>query len=162
MEMTWYEIVIGLIAAVGGLGGLAAFIKSFLFTKQEKKEKDLENKSHEIDNILKLAEVQQKTIEGLQKQLDENHTFHQKQLQELEERYEKRFEETDKRTAFFKEKYEKMEIHMNIQDHAIAAAYRCNLPKDTDDCPVIKAIKESTQCEECRKRGSNECIECKE
>ena len=48
--MTWYEIVVGLMAAVGGLGGIAAFIKSFMFTKQEKKEKDLENDSKKLDN----------------------------------------------------------------------------------------------------------------
>ena len=158
MDLSWIDIVVpagcSLIGALFGGGAI--------YWKENKKAKQIDNKAHEIENVLKLAEVQQKTIEGLQKQLNENHAFHQKQLEELEARYEKRFEETDKRTAFFKEKYEKMEIHMNIQDHAIAAAYRCNLPKDTDDCPVIKAIKESTQCEECRKRGSNECIECKE
>ena len=160
--MEWYKILIEIILGLGGLAGIGAFIKVFLFAKQERKGKDIENRAHEIDNVLKLAEVQQKTIEGLQKQLDDNHDFHQKQLQELEERYEKRFEETDRRTAFFKEKYEKMEVRLDIQDHAIAAAYRCTLPANIEDCPVIQHLKVSNKCEECRKRGADDCIDCKE
>ena len=158
MDISWIDVatgaITGLLGAIGG-GGV-------IYWKENKKGKQIENKAHEIDNILKLAEVQQKTIEGLQKQLDENHTFHQKQLEELEARYEKRFEETDKRTAFFKEKYEKMEIHTGIQDHAIAAAYRCTFPKETEDCPVIHYLQTSKKCEECRNRGADECLECKE
>lgn len=158
MDLSWINIVVPAgCALIGALFGGGAF-----YWKETKKSKQIDNKSHEIDNILKLAEVQQKTIEGLQKQLDDNHAFHQKQLQELEERYEKRFEETDRQSTFIKEKYEKMEIHMDIQDHAIATAYRCTLPAKIEDCPVIKSIKQSKQCEECRKKGADECIECKE
>lgn len=158
MDLSWIDVVVpagcSLIGALFGGGAI--------YWKENKKAKQIDNKAHEIENVLKLAEVQQKTIEGLQKQLNENHDFHQKQLQELEERYEKRFEETDKRTAFFKDKYEKMEVRLDIQDHAIAAAYRCNLPAKIEDCPVIQSLKQSKKCEECRNRGADDCIDCKE
>ena len=158
MDLSWIDVVVpagcSLIGALFGGGAI--------YWKENKKAKQIDNKAHEIENVLKLAEVQQKTIEGLQKQLDENHAFHQKQLEELEARYEKRFEETDKRTAFFKDKYEKMEARLDIQDHAIAAAYRCNLPAKIEDCPVIQSLKQSKKCEECRNRGADECLECKE
>ena len=158
MDLSWIDIVVpagcSLIGALFGGGAI--------YWKENKKAKQIDNKAHEIENVLKLAEVQQKTIEGLQKQLDENHSFHQKQLQELEERYEKRFEETDRRTTFFKDKYEKMEVRLDIQDHAIAAAYRCNLPAKIEDCPVIQSLKQSKKCEECRNRGADDCIDCKE
>ena len=160
MDLSWIDIVVpagcSLIGALFGGGG------AIWYLKENKKGKQIENKAHEIDNGLKLAEAQQKTIEGLQKQLDDNHAFHQKQLQELEERYEKRFDETDKRTAFFKDKYEKMEARLDMQDHAIAAAYRCNLPAKIEDCPVIQSLKQSKKCEECRKKGADDCLECKE
>ena len=110
MDLSWIDIVVPAGCSLMG----ALFGGGAIYWKENKKAKQIDNKSHEIENVLKLAEVQQKTIEGLQKQLDDNHAFHQKQLTELEERYEKRFEETDRRTAFFKEKYEKMEIHMGI------------------------------------------------
>lgn len=158
MDLSWIDVVVpagcSLIGALFGGGAI--------YWKENKKAKQIDNKAHEIENVLKLAEVQQKTIEGLQKQLDENHAFHQKQLEELEARYEKRFEETDKRTAFFKDKYEKMEARLDIQDHAIAAAYRCNLPAKIEDCPVIQSLKQSKKCEECRNRGADDCIDCKE
>ena len=158
MDLSWIDVVVpagcSLIGALFGGGAI--------YWKENKKAKQIDNKAHEIENVLKLAEVQQKTIEGLQKQLDENHAFHQKQLEELEARYEKRFEETDKRTAFFKDKYEKMEARLDIQDHAIAAAYRCNLPAKIEDCPVIQSLKQSKKCDECRNRGADDCIDCKE
>lgn len=158
MDLSWIDIVVPAGCSLMG----ALFGGGAIYWKENKKGKQIENKAHEIENVLKLAEVQQKTIEGLQKQLDENHAFHQKQLQELEGRYEKRFEETDRRTAFFKEKYEKMEVRLDIQDHAIAAAYRCNLPAKIEDCPVIQSLKQSKKCEECRNRGADDCIDCKE
>ena len=158
MDLSWIDVIVPAGCSLMG----ALFGGGAIYWRENKKAKQIDNKAHEIENVLKLAEVQQKTIEGLQKQLDENHAFHQKQLQELEERYEKRFNETDKRTAFFKEKYEKMEIHMGIQDHAIAAAYRCNLPAKTEDCPVIHYLQTSKKCEECRNRGADDCIDCKE
>ena len=158
MDLSWIDIVVPAGCSLMG----ALFGGGAIYWKENKKAKQIDNKAHEIENVLKLAEVQQKTIEGLQKQLDENHAFHQKQLEELEARYEKRFEETDKRTAFFKDKYEKMEARLDIQDHAIAAAYRCNLPAKIEDCPVIQSLKQSKKCEECRNRGADECLECKE
>ena len=158
MDLSWIDIVVPAGCSLMG----ALFGGGAIYWKENKKAKQIDNKAHEIENVLKLAEVQQKTIEGLQKQLDENHAFHQKQLEELEARYEKRFEETDKRTAFFKDKYEKMEARLDIQDHAIAAAYRCNLPAKIEDCPVIQSLKQSKKCDECRNRGADECLECKE
>lgn len=158
MDLSWIDIVVPAGCSLMG----ALFGGGAIYWRENKKAKQIDNKAHEIENVLKLAEVQQKTIEGLQKQLDENHAFHQKQLQELEERYEKRFEETDRRTAFFKEKYEKMEVRLDVQDHAIAAAYRCNLPAKIEDCPVIQSLKQSKKCEECRNRGADDCIDCKE
>ena len=41
--MMWYEIVIGILGAVGGLAGISAFIKGFFFVRQHGEHKTIEN-----------------------------------------------------------------------------------------------------------------------
>ena len=71
-------------------------------------------------------------------------------------------EEVDKRITFFKSQYEHLELRIDVLNQAVSEAYRCSYPATIEDCPVIQSLKRSKKCEECRKKGADECLECKE
>jgi hypothetical protein len=68
----------------------------------------------------------------------------------------------DKRITFFKSQYEHLELRIDVLNQAVSEAYRCHYPATIDDCPVIKSLKRNKKYEECRKKGADECLECKE
>ena len=142
--MEWYKILIEVILGLGGLAGIGAFIKVFMFAKQERASKNIENKGNEIDNLHKI-------ISDYRDEL----TWFKKEFKEYKE-------EVDGRVVMFKNKFAAIEGEVDSLKRVVSEAYRCAYPPTLDDCPVIKAMKESKKCEECRKKGADECIECKE
>jgi hypothetical protein len=142
--MEWYKILIEVVLGLGGLAGIGAFVKIFLFVKQEKKSKEIENKGSEIENLHKIIGDYRDELEWFKKDFKDYK------------------EAVDKRITFFKGQYEHLELRIDILNQAVSEAYRCTYPATIDDCPVIKSLKQSKKCEECRKKGADECLECKE
>lgn len=142
--MEWYKILIEVVLGLGGLAGIGAFVKIFLFVKQEKKSKEIENKGSEIENLHKIIGDYRDELEWFKKDFKEYKA------------------DVDKRITFFKGQYEHLELRIDILNQAISEAYRCSYPATLDDCPVIKSLKQSKKCEECRKKVADECLECKE
>ena len=142
--MEWYKILIEIVLGLGGLAGIGAFIKVFLFAKQERKSKEIDNRSSEIDNLHKIIEDYRGELEWFKKDFKDYK------------------EEVDKRITFFKSQYEHLELRIDVLNQAVSEAYRCHYPATIDDCPVIKSLKRSKKCEECRMKGADECLECKE
>jgi predicted nucleic acid-binding Zn-ribbon protein len=89
--MVWYEIVVALLGAFGGLAGVAAFIKSFWMLKPDKESKEISNEHAEIENLKEFIKIANDNYDRLAKEFKDYH------------------EKVDKRIAFFKEKFEKME-----------------------------------------------------
>lgn len=142
--MEWYKILIEVVLGLGGLAGIGAFIKIFLFVKQDKKSKEIENRGSEIENLHKIIGDYRDELEWFKKDFKDYK------------------DDVDKRITFFKSQYQHLELRIDILNQAVSEAYRCTLPATIDDCPVIQSLKHSKKCEECRKKGADECIECKE
>lgn len=131
--MVWYEIVVALLGSVGGLAGVAAFIKSFLTIKQDKEAKEINNEHAEIENLKSFIIIANENYDRLSKQFDNYH------------------QQVDKRITFFKEKFDKMEQEKNALEIATMQAYRCQFPPEMMDCPVVKILKASQNCQGCTK-----------
>lgn len=131
--MVWYEIVVALLGSVGGLAGVAAFIKSFLTIKQDKEAKEINNEHAEIENLKSFIIIANENYDRLSKQFDNYH------------------QQVDKRITFFKEKFDKMEQEKNALEIATMQAYRCQFPPEMMDCPVVKILKASQNCQGCAK-----------
>jgi hypothetical protein len=142
--MEWYKILMEIVLGLGGLAGIGAFIQVFLFAKQEKASKEIVNRSSEIDNLHKIIGDYRDELEWFKKDFKEYKA------------------DVDKRITFFKGQYEHLELRIDILNQAVSEAYRCSYPATIEDCPVIQSLKRSKKCEECRKKGADECLECKE
>lgn len=123
--MMWYEIVIGIFGALGGLAGIGAFIKAFFFVKQDKEAKT-------IDNLIKIIDE----VKDEYKELKEE--FHDYKV------------EVDKRVTFFKEKFDEIERERDNFKKATMEANRCTLPTTIEDCPVVKFLANLEACKECK------------
>ncbi len=124
--MMWYEIVIGIFGALGGLAGIGAFIKAFFFVKQDKEAKT-------IDNLIKIIDE----VKDEYKELKEE--FHDYKV------------EVDKRVTFFKEKFDEIERERDNFKKATMEANRCTLPTTIEDCPVVKFLTNLEACQDCKK-----------
>ena len=131
--MVWYEIVVALLGSVGGLAGVAAFIKSFLTIKQDKEAKEINNEHAEIENLKSFIIIANENYDRLSKQFDNYR------------------QQVDKRITFFKEKFDKMEQEKEALEIATMQAYRCQFPPEMMDCPVVKILKASQNCQGCTK-----------
>ena len=149
--MEWYEILIYVVGGLGGLAGIGAFIKIFLFLKQDKKSKDIENEGKKVENEEKKVENQHNVVQDYQMLLN--------WLQDYIKEYK---HEVDNKVAEVKIEVVGMRNEIDALKRVSSEAYRCSYPPTLEDCPVIKAMKASKQCEECRKKGADDCIECKE
>ena len=129
--MVWYEIVVTLLGAFGGLAGVAAFIKSFWMLKPEKNSKEISNEHAEIANLREFIAIANENYDRLKTEFKEYK------------------EEVDGRIAFFKQKFDKMEQEKELMEAANMQANRCPFPPSLDDCPVIKYLK-SSPCEGCK------------
>ena len=82
--MTTTEIIVTILGALGGLGGISAFIKSFFFVKQD-------GDSKTISNLVSIIEEMRK-----------NHN-------DLNDEFKSYKKEINERVAFFKEKFDEIE-----------------------------------------------------
>lgn len=121
----WYEIVIGILGAVGGLAGISAFIKSFFFVRQDGEHKTIDN----LTEIIKEVRVN---------------------YNELKVEFNAYKKEVDARVAFFKDKFDKLEEERNNFYKATMEANRCKLPATIDDCPVVKYLSNLEACNDCK------------
>lgn len=121
----WYEIVIGIFGAVGGLAGISAFVKSFFFVKQDKEAKTIDN----LKEIIAEVREDYKTLKT---------EFHDYKA------------EVDERVTMFKKKFEEIEEERDNFYKATMEANRCTLPVTIEDCPVIKYLNRLAQCEKCK------------
>lgn len=124
--MMWYEIVIGIFGALGGLAGIGAFIKAFFFVKQDKEAKT-------IDNLIKIIDEVKDEYKELKGE------FHDYKV------------EVDKRVTFFKEKFDEIERERDNFKKATMEANRCTLPTTIEDCPVVKFLANLEACQDCKK-----------
>ena len=136
--MEWYKILIEIILGLGGLAGIGAFIKVFLFAKQEKASKEIDNKSNEVKTLLDIIEELRKEHAGLR---EEFNTYKST---------------TSEYVAEFKGRFTVLEADRNNLKIATLEAYRCPLPKAPDDCPVLHHLKQSQACEECKDKKNNQ------
>ena len=98
--MVWYEIVVTLLGAFGGLAGVAAFIKSFWMLKPEKNSKEISNEHAEIANLREFIAIANENYDRLKTEFKEYK------------------EEVDGRIAFFKQKFDKMEQEKELMEAA--------------------------------------------
>lgn len=136
--MEWFEAIKDIFLALGGLAGIAAAIKSFFFTKQEKASKEIDNKSNEVKTLLNIIEELRKEYAVLR---DEFNTYK---------------DTTNEYVAEFKGRFTALEADRNNLKIATLEAYRCTLPKTPDDCPVLHHLKQSQACEECKNKKNNQ------
>ena len=129
--MVWYEIVVTLLGAFGGLAGVAAFIKSFWMLRPDKESKEISNEHAEIANLREFITIANENYDRLKTEFKEYK------------------DEVNERIAFFKTKFDKMEREKEFMETANMQANRCPFPPSLDDCPVIKYLKHSP-CEECK------------
>lgn len=99
----------------------------------EKESKELSNQHAEIENLKSFIGIANENYDRLSKQFDKYH------------------EQVDKRIAFFKEKFDKMEQEKNALEIATMQAYRCQFPPELSDCPVVKILKATQGCQGCIK-----------
>ena len=70
--MVWYEIVVALLGAFGGLAGVAAFIKSFWMLKPEKNSKEISNEHAEIANLREFISIANENYDRLKTEFKQN------------------------------------------------------------------------------------------
>lgn len=123
--MMWYEVVIGILGAVGGLAGISAFVKGFFFVRQDGEHKTIDN----LTEIIKEVRVN---------------------YNELKVEFNAYKKEVDARVAFFKDKFDKLEEERNNFYKATMEANRCKLPTTIEDCPVVKYLNNFETCNDCK------------
>lgn len=134
--MVWYEIVVALLGAFGGLAGIAAFIKSFWMLRPDRESKEISNDHAEIENLKEFIKIANDNYDRLSIEFKEYH------------------KKVDERITLFKEKFEKLEQEKEALDIATMQAYRCQFPPELMDCPVLKLLKEAQSCANCKHEKS--------
>lgn len=123
--MEWYEILIGILGAVGGLAGVGAFVKSFFFVKQDGEAKT-------IDNLKEIITEVREDYKSLKTEFKDYKV------------------EVDERVAFFKKKFDEIEVEREKFYKAAMEANRCKLPSTIEDCPVVKYLSNFEACNDCK------------
>lgn len=118
--MEWYSILSLVFGFLGGSGGVVS-----LFTAKAKREGMVTNN---MKQIIDEAQEERASLREDKKELA-------REKKELEDRYEKRIKDLELKT-------EKLEKRDAIKMRAISSAYRCKLPAEIDDCPVLKTLSE--------------------
>lgn len=131
--MVWYEIVVTLLGAFGGLAGVAAFIKSFWMLRPDKEAKEISNGHAEIANLKEFIAIANENYDRLKTEFKEYK------------------DEVDERITFFKMKFDKMEQENAALNIATMQANRCKFPPKLEDCPVIQFLKATSKCNTCNK-----------
>ena len=134
--MVWYEIVVALLGAFGGLAGVAAFVKSFWMLRPDKESKEISNDRAEIENLREFIKIANENYDRLSTEFRDYH------------------KKVDDRITFFKEKFDRLEQEKEALDIATMQAYRCKFPPELMDCPVLKLLKEAQSCANCKHEKS--------
>ena len=114
--MQWFEILLGVVAGVGGAGGIVT-----LYTARAKRT------SVEIDNFKKLFDEAQQERDN---------------IRSTHEAYRRH---TDGKIAGLENKIDTMYRRQNILQRAINAAWGCRHTDAHRDCPVIKTLTEEEE-----------------
>lgn len=134
--MVWYEIVVALLGAFGGLAGVAAFIKSFWMLQPDRESKEISNDHAEIENLKEFIKIANENYDRLSTEFKDYH------------------KRVDEKITFFKEKFDRLEQEKEALDIATMQAYRCKFPPELMDCPVLKLLKEAQSCANCKHEKS--------
>ena len=130
--MTTTEIIVTILGALGGLGGISAFIKSFFFVRQD-------GDSKTISNLVSIIEEMRK-----------NHN-------DLNDEFKCYKKEINERVAFVKEKFDEIEKERDNFKLATMEANRCKLPATINDCPVVQFLQHlNKECTECSHNKHND------
>lgn len=121
--MEWYEILVTVLGACGGISGFIA-----IYNAKPKKQ------SLVIDNFKKMLDEAQDERNQLRAQYNADNEKNNLKIEKLE----KQMHELD--------------VSINEKMKAINSAYRCKFPQTIDDCPVIQTINEdsNTKCNKCK------------
>ena len=124
--MTTTEIIVTILGALGGLGGISAFVKSFFFVRQD-------GESKTITNLVSIIEEMRK-----------NHN-------DLNTEFKCYKKEINERVAFFKQKFDEIEKERDNFKLATMEANKCPLPAKIEDCPVVHFLKSlHSECSDCQ------------
>lgn len=124
--MEWYNIVIGIVAAIGGVGGIIAIYKA----RPEKEGIIVKNMREMLDEAHKLYEEMKSERNAVRKEFDEYKV------------------ETDKRFEKVEDKLDRTEDTVTKLEGVINRGYGCRYPDNPSDCPVIREY-ERINCREC-------------
>lgn len=125
--MEWYEILISVVATLGGVGGFVSVYKA----KPEKT-------SIEVQNMKEMLGEAHKMYDDARAE-----------TKELREEFSDYKEENMKYIAEFKERFAKVEGRLEKTELAVYQGYRCPFPPKVADCPVLKEY-EKGNCDECK------------
>ncbi len=126
--MDWTQIVIAIIGTGVVSTGLNALIN--------RRERSSKTDGIDINNLVSIIEQERKEIEAKNKEFDD---------------YRK---SVDERILMFKGKFAQIEEDNQRFLTAILQAYRCPLPQSLEDCPVLRAHKDTAICEECSHKSA--------
>ena len=124
------EIITIIVGAIGGIGGVGGLI-SIYNAKSNKNTIDIKNLVSIIDEERESRVSLKKEYEDYKVSVDNRIRMFKAEFEQLKKDNEDYREENRRYTA------------------AIYKAYRCPLPKTEDDCPVIKAYKDTQVTDAC-------------
>ena len=140
--MEWYKTLVEIVLGLGGLAGIGAFLKIFLFAKQEKAGKAIENEGKEVENQHNIVQDYQHLLDWMQREMKEYK------------------HEVDTRVADVKKEVVGLRTEIGHLKEIISDAYRCQYPPSIEDCPVVKAMRHSKECKDCAHKHTTQ--DCKE
>lgn len=123
--MEWYETVKDVVSQSGGWVGIATAVTVLIKSRSDKKTTDMEN----FNKMFNEGQEERENI--------------RKQHREYQER-------TDKKIDDLEKKIEYMDKRNTIKMRAINSAYRCKLPENTEDCPVLKTLSKECGDDSCK------------
>jgi hypothetical protein len=124
--MEWYEIVISVVATLGGVGGFISIYKA----KPEKTSIEVQNMKEMLGEAHKMFDKMKEEKEAEHKEFEEYKKNNMEYVAEFKERFQKVEDRLDKAERF-----------VFTLKSAIYRGYRCPYPPSVEDCPIIKAYK---------------------
>ena len=122
--MEWYGILATVLGAIGGIGGIGGIIS--IYTAKSNKDKiDIGNMDSMVKEALDLYKTAKADGDACRRELTEYK------------------ENTNKYIAEFKDRFRVIEDKMNLLEHIILTAYKCEYPPSIKECPVIKRYEKT-------------------
>lgn len=116
--MNWYEIIVMVVGAFGGVGGLLSVYNA-------KSNKD----TIDISNMRSLIEEERA------------------ERQNLSREYHEYKDSVTRKVESVKEEFDALKQENQKMLRAIYQAYRCRFPEETKDCPVIQMFQNCQDCQ---------------